>query len=81
MAWHNGLPLWQHQICEVCYRHNKMFWPVWILKAKIAAFLLSQDTLSKIILVRDLVIIVSTLPTRLPPWAVIKIIFIISPAR
>jgi hypothetical protein len=58
-----------------------MFWPVWILKAKIAAFLLSQDTLSKIILVRDLVIIVSTLPTRLPPWAVIKIIFIISPAR
>jgi hypothetical protein len=55
-----------------------MFWPVWILKDKMKAFLLSQNALCEIILLRDLVITVSALLMGLTPWAIFKIIFIVS---
>lgn len=80
MTRHDRLPLWQHQISKICYCHNKVSWPVWILKAKQAALLLSHDT-SRNSSFSTLIIICSSRLPGFSTWTIFKIIFIICPTR
>ena len=59
MARHHILSLWQHQVCVICDRQNKMHERVWILQTKDAALLLGQKPLCLSVLMVDLTIISS----------------------